>query len=70
MTASGTARTRCLASSGHPRLDRATVGERSVEPIVVQHPLEAILVAGSVVEVPIVYVTATLVLALRWANGT
>jgi hypothetical protein len=45
------------------------LASNSLEPIDVQHPLEGIAVAGWVVAVPVVYVTATLVLAVRWAIG-
>ena len=40
----------------------------SVEPIVEQHPLGAIVVVGWVALVPILYATATLVLTLRWVR--
>lgn len=38
----------------------------SVEPIAVQHPLEAIVAFGWVVLVPVLYAIATLALTLRW----
>lgn len=42
----------------------------SVDPIDVQHPLEAIVTFGWVVVVPVLYAIATLVFALRWARQT
>ena len=38
----------------------------SVEPIVVQHPLEAVVAFGVVVVVPVVGAIAALVITLRW----
>ena len=42
----------------------------SVDPIDVQHPLEAIVTFGWVVVVPVLYAIATLVFARRWARQT
>lgn len=42
----------------------------AVEPVDVQHPLEAIVAFGWVVVVPVVYATAALALTLRWARET
>ena len=42
----------------------------SVDPIDVQHPLEAIAAFGWVVVLPVVYAIATLALTLRWARQT
>ena len=42
----------------------------AVDPIDVQHPLEAIVTFGWVVVVPVLYAIATLVLTLRWARQT
>ncbi len=41
----------------------------SAEPIVVQHPLEAIVAFGWVVLVPVLYAFATLALTLRWVRA-
>ncbi len=41
----------------------------SVEPIVVQHPLGAIVAFGWVVLVPVLYASATLALTLRWVRA-
>jgi hypothetical protein len=40
----------------------------SVEPIVVEHPLEAIVAFGGVVVVPVLGAIATLVFTLRWVR--
>ena len=40
----------------------------SVEPIVVQHPIEAFVAFGWVVMVPVVYAIAVLAYTLRWAR--
>jgi hypothetical protein len=42
----------------------------SVDPIDVQHPLEAIVTFGGFVVVPVLFAIATLVFALRWALQT
>ena len=42
----------------------------AVDPIDVQHPLEAIVTFGWVVVVPVLYAIATLALTLRWARQT
>jgi hypothetical protein len=42
----------------------------SVDPVDVQHPLEAIMGSGWVVVLPVVYAIATLALTLRWARQT
>lgn len=42
----------------------------SVDPIVVEHPLEAVVTLGWVVVVPVLYAIGVLLLALRWAHQT
>lgn len=42
----------------------------AVDPVDVQHPLEAIVAFGWVVMVPVLYAIATLALTLRWARQT
>jgi hypothetical protein len=50
-----------------PSLECRLLGS-SVEPIVVQHPLEALIAFGWVAVVPVLYAIATLVFTLSWAR--